>query len=163
MAGNKEKKHGRPGAKGVKLFAEGKYEEAINEFTQCLETMPDGENKKIALYNRGMSYHSLGQHDMALKDGESCQKIDPCWAKGYKCSGLALEALGKHKDAIDTLVNGQKMCSVLDKNSDAILNPLIERLNLVSGVVVARSSLTQVKLVIVCYEMTEGMQGVSQK
>lgn len=132
MAGNEEKKRGRPGAKGVELFKKGKYEEAINEFSKFLKTMPDGENKKVALYNRGMSYHSLGQHDMALKDGKSCLKIDPGWVKGYKCSGLALEGLGKYKDAIDTFLNGQKMCNSLDESTDAILNPLIERLNLVS-------------------------------
>ena len=133
MARNEKKKRGRPGAKGVELFKEGKYEEAINEFSMFLKTMPDDENKKVALYNRGMSYHYLGQHDMALKDGDICQKIDPYWAKGYKCSGLALEGLGKHKDAIDAFLNGQKMCSSLDENSDTILNPLIDKLNLVSS------------------------------
>ena len=146
IAGNEEeyeRKSLRPGTKGVELFKEGKYEEAINEFNKFLKTMPDDENKKVALYNRGMSYHTLGKHDMALKDGESCQKIDPCWIKGYKLSGLALEGLEKFKDAIDTFLNGQKMCSSLDESTDVIFNPLIERLNLVSSIPVVGSVLTQ--------------------
>ena len=134
---------GRPVAIGVELFKGGKYEEAINEFTKFLTTMPDDGNKKVAHYNRGMAYYNLGQHDMALKDGESCLKIDSFWAKGYKCLGLALEGLGKRKEAVDTFTNGKKMCSSRDENADAILNPLIERSNLVSSVALTCFLLTQ--------------------
>ena len=137
MAKNeKAKKVGKPGTKGVKLFKEGNYGEAINEFTKFLKTMPDDGNQKVALYNRGMSYYSIGKHEMSLKDGQSCLKIDPFWVKGYKCLGLALEGLGKRKEAVDTFLNGKKMCSSHDENTDAILNPLIERCNLVSSVAV---------------------------
>ena len=130
MAGNeKAKKGGRPGTKGVELFKAGKYEEAINEFTTFLKTTPNDGNKKVALYNRGMSYYNLGQHDSALKDGESCLNIDPFWVKGYKCLGLAFEGLGKHQEAVDTFLNGKKICSSRDENAAAILNPLIERCN----------------------------------
>jgi tetratricopeptide (TPR) repeat protein len=144
MAGiEKVKKSGKPGAEAVKLFKAGEYEKAINEFTTFLITIPDDENKKVAHYNRGMAHYNLGQYDMALEDGESCLKIDPFWIKGYKCKGLALEGLGKPDDAIDALLNGQKMCSSHGDNTDTILNPLIERLNLVSDVVVACSVLKQ--------------------
>ena len=143
MSGNEEKKRERPGAKGVELFKNGKYEEAIIEFTKFLKTRPEDENKKVALYNRGMSYYSQEQYEMALKDGEECLKIDPSWVKGYKCKGLALEGLGKHSDAINTFLTGQEICSSLDENTDTILNPLIERLNLVSSIVVAGNVLTQ--------------------
>ena len=155
-----ERKSGRPGAKGVELFKAGKYEEAINEFTNFLKTMPDDANKKVALYNRGMSYYSLGQHNMALEDGESCLKIDPSWVKGYKCKGLALEGLGKRRDALDTFLKGQKMCGSLDENTDTILNPLIERSNLVSGRVFSSGSLlTNCEIIysIICYEIMGGI------
>ena len=108
MAKNENaKKVGKPGNEGVKLFKGGNYEEAINEYTEFLKTMPDDGNKKVAHYNRGMAYYNLGQHDMALNEGESCLKIDPFWVKGYKCLGLALEGLGKHREAVDTFLNGQ--------------------------------------------------------
>ena len=42
---------------------------------------------------------------MALKDGESCLKIDPLRAKMYKCKGLALEGLERLRDAVDTSLN----------------------------------------------------------
>ncbi len=134
MAGSeKRERSGRPGAKGVELFKGGKYEEAINEFTKFLKTMPDDENKKVAHYNRGMSYYNLGQHDSALQDGEECLKIDPFWAKGYKCKGLALEEMGRPRDAVETFLDGQKVCIGHDQNTEAVLRELIKRLNRVTG------------------------------
>ncbi len=69
------------------MFKEGKYKEAITQFTTYLKNEQDDKNKKVAHYNREMSYYNLGQHDSALEDGEECLKIDPFWAKGYKCRG----------------------------------------------------------------------------
>ena len=123
----------RPGAKGVVLFKDGKYTEAISEFTKYLESEIDDTEKKVAHYNRGMAHHHLGKHSEALEDGEKCVKIDPFWAKGYKCKGVALEGMRKPRDAIDTLLNGQKMCFELDQNTSIILDPLINRLNKETG------------------------------
>ena len=129
----KQKKCERPGAKAVELFKKGRYEEAIKEFTKFLETVPDDENKKIALYNRGRAHNELGQHDSALEDGEKCLKIDPYWAKGYKCKGLALEGMGRPRDAIDLLLDAKKICSRHDPNTGAVLDELIKRLNKETG------------------------------
>ena len=125
---------GRTGAKlGVELFKVGKYKEAITEFTTYLKTERDYGNKKVAHYNRGMAHNKLGQHDSALEDGEECLKIDPFWAKGYKCKGLALEGMGRPRDAMETFVDGDKMCSRHDHNTEAVLHELIKRLNRVTG------------------------------
>ena len=115
------------------MFKEGKYKEAITQFTTYLKTEQDHKNKKVAHYNRGMSYYNLGQHDSALEDGEECLNLDPFWAKGYKCKGLALEGMGKPNDAIETFLDGQKMCSGHDQNAEAVLWELIKRLNRVTG------------------------------
>lgn len=133
MAGNEEKKRRGPGAKGVELFKEGKYEEATIEFSKFLQTMSEDEDKKVAHYNRGMAHNKLGQHDSALKDAEECLKIDPFWAKGYKCKGLALEGMGRLRDAEETLLDGKKLCSGHDQNTKSVLNELIKRLNRVTG------------------------------
>ena len=131
---NTEKRKGeRTGCNGVELFKEGKYKEAISQFTTYLNMMPDNENKKVAHYNRGMAYNKLGQHDNALEDGEECLKIDPYWAKGYKCKGLALEGMGRPRDAEGTFLDGKKMCVGIDQNAEAVLNEPIKRLNKVTG------------------------------
>ena len=124
----------RTGAKlGVELFKVGKYKEAITEFTAYLKTERDNRNKKVAHYNRGMAHNKLGQHDSALEDGEECLKIDPFWAKGYKCKGLALEGMGRLRDAEETFLDGKKMCSGHDQNTEAVLLELVKRLNRVTG------------------------------
>ena len=124
----------RTGAKlGVELFKEGKYKEAITKFTAYLKTEGDDGNKKVAHYNRGMAHNKLGQHDSALEDGEECIKIDPLWAKGYKCKGLALEGMGRLRDAEETFLDGEKMCGGHDQNTAAVLHELVKRLNRVTG------------------------------
>ena len=129
----KRKAESTAGAKGVALFKEGKYKEAITQFTTYLKTKQDDENKKVAHYNRGMAHYNLGQHESALEDGEECLKIDPFWAKGYKCKGLALEGLGMPRDATKTFLEGQKMCFGCDQNTEAVLRELIKRSNRVTG------------------------------
>ena len=119
--------------KGVELFKEGKYKEAITQFTMYLKTEEDDKNKKVAHYNRGMAYYNLGQYDNALEDGEECLKIDPYWAKGYKCKGLAMEGMGRPRDAVETFLDGKKICSGRDPNAKAVLHELIKRLNRVTG------------------------------
>lgn len=122
------------GAKlGVDFFKEGKYKEAITEFTTYLKTELDAGNRKVAHYNRGMAHYKLGHYDNALKDGEECLKIDPFWAKGYKCKGLALEGMGRLTDAMETFLDGDKMCSGHNQNTDAVLREFIKRLNRVTG------------------------------
>ena len=123
----------KTGAKGVELFKEGKYKEAITLFTTYLKTERDDENKKVAYYNRGMAYYNLGQHENALEDGEECLKINPFWAKGYKCKGLALEGMGRPRNAAETFLDGQKMCCKYDQNTESVLRELIKRINRVTG------------------------------
>ena len=123
MAGNE--KRGEPGAKGVKFYND---EEAIEEFTEFLKTMPgDDENMKVVYYNRGTVYNNLGQHDKALKDGEECMKIDPHWAKGYECKGWALAGMGRPKEAVKTFLDGMKMCENVASQETEELVKLIER------------------------------------
>ena len=80
-----------------------------------------------------MSYYNLGQYDSALKDGEECLKIDPLWAKGYKCKELVLEGMRRPRDAEETLLDGRKMCNGHDQNFKAVLDDIIKRLNKETG------------------------------
>ena len=121
------------GKLGVNFFKEGKYNEAIAEFTTYLKTELDAGNRKVAHYNRGMAHYKLGHYDNALQDGEECLKIDPFWEKGYKCKGLALEGMGRLTDAMETYFDGEKICSGYDQNTVAVLHEVIKRLNRVTG------------------------------
>ena len=89
MESSKVEARGEPekcGGKAVRLYKEGKYAEAISEFSLFLEEKrPKDADKKVAHYNRGMAYIKLGRFEEALKDGGKCIEMDPFWAKGYKC------------------------------------------------------------------------------
>ena len=59
---------------GDQLFADGKYEEAVSEYTQYIEYNPDDVK---SIYNRGRAYEELGQYDESLSDYEKALEIDP--------------------------------------------------------------------------------------
>ncbi len=54
-------------AKGNKLYQEGKYEDAVKEYTEGLTKKAD----YTLFYNRGASFFKLGQYDKALSDFEN--------------------------------------------------------------------------------------------
>ncbi len=53
--------------KGNKLYQEGKYEDAVKEYTEGLTKKAD----YTLFYNRGASFFKLGQYDKALSDFEN--------------------------------------------------------------------------------------------
>ena len=89
---------------------------------------PDKE-KKTAHYNRARSFYNIGNHQESLKDAEACIKIDPFWAKGYKCKGLALDGLKLKWEAIEVLLDGSKMAEGVDDDYKEI----VARLNKETG------------------------------
>ena len=88
------------------------------------------EKKKIAHYNRARAFFNIGNHEESLKDAEACIKIDPLWAKGYKCKGLALGELKMPREAFEVLLHGAKMA----EGVDADYWEIIARLNEETGI-----------------------------
>jgi len=156
---------GRPGSYGVKLFKDENYVEAILEFSKYLGTNPDERERKTAHYNRGMSHNMLEQHKEALEDGENCVRIDPFWAKGYKCKAVALEGLDRPGEALDILLNGRKLTIGVDKNTTKILDPLIKLLNKHKGVIKqdlsVRERMAKEKFCVVCNLFENDLKSVS--
>ena len=59
---------------GDQLFSQGKYEEAISQYTQYIEYNPDDIK---SIYNRGRAYEELGQYDKSMADYEKALEVDP--------------------------------------------------------------------------------------
>ena len=59
---------------GDQLFSQGKYEEAISQYTQYIEYNPDDIK---SIYNRGRAYEELGQLDKSMADYEKALEVDP--------------------------------------------------------------------------------------
>jgi cytochrome c-type biogenesis protein CcmH/NrfG len=51
----------------------------------------------------------LGHHEKALKDGTDSESLDATYVKGVFRKGLALHAMGRYRDAIETLAAAHKL------------------------------------------------------
>jgi tetratricopeptide (TPR) repeat protein len=60
--------------RGCNLDDEGKYDEAITEFSKAIELDP---NYELAYYDRGTVYHKIGQYELAIDDFSMALEVDP--------------------------------------------------------------------------------------
>lgn len=118
-------------AKGNDAFKAKNFTEAIAMYSKAIELEPTGAAAGALYSNRAASYSSLGQHEKALLDGESCISCRPDWLKGYYRKGIALEALGRVDEAVKAFQEAIKYeagnAEVLTKIST--LNEIIKKRN----------------------------------
>jgi hypothetical protein len=58
--------------KGQNYFRTGQYDKAVMQFSQAIKS---GDNRKVALYNRGVALFKLNKRDAALKDFKYAAKL----------------------------------------------------------------------------------------
>ena len=83
---------------GLVLFAEGKIEDAIDQYNEAIRITPDYTE---AYNNRGMAYSDLGQHQRAIEDYNEAIRITPDYAKAHNNRGVAYATLGQYQRAIE--------------------------------------------------------------
>lgn len=93
-------------AKGNAAFSSGKYEEAIDFFSQAIAV--DASNH-VLYSNRSAAFASLNQYDKALEDAEQVVKLNPDWPKGYSRLGAAYHGLRKWEEAMQAYEEGLKL------------------------------------------------------
>lgn len=119
-------------AKGNEAFTAGEYAQAILFYTMALDQaaeLPDATSvteilsngssssskleqlfpRHIVLSNRSACFLKLGHHEKALKDGSDAASLDPTYVKGTFRKGLALHAMGRYEEAIQSLASAQKV------------------------------------------------------
>ena len=82
---------------GNEAFAAGRYEEAMDAYTQALKLDP---NSAKLYSNRSGALAALGRYDSALADAERCVTLLPDWAKGHTRKAAALHGLQRYLPAI---------------------------------------------------------------
>jgi len=117
-------------AKGNEAFTAGEYAQAVLFYTMALDRaaeLPDATTveerlsgkstvpitqlfpRHIILSNRSACFLKLGHHEKALKDGTESELLDPTYVKGIFRKGLASHAMGRYREAIDSLATAHKL------------------------------------------------------
>jgi DnaJ family protein C protein 7 len=86
--------------KANNLFKEGKYDEAINEYTKLLEFDPENKNFiSIILTNRALCYKKQGKNMEAMKDADDAIQNNPNYSTAYIRRALIYEEFKMFDDA----------------------------------------------------------------
>lgn len=93
-------------AEGNKLFAEKKFQEAIEKFSQAIELDPTNH---VLYSNRSGAWASLRNYEKALEDASKTTEIKPDWAKGWGRKGTALHGTGDLVGASDAFDEALKL------------------------------------------------------
>ncbi|KAJ4352119.1 Hsp90 cochaperone [Didymosphaeria variabile] len=93
-------------AEGNKLFAEKKFEESIEKFSQAIELEPTNH---VLYSNRSGAYASLKDYTKALEDANKVVEIKPDWSKGWGRKGTALHGGGDLVNATDAFEQALKL------------------------------------------------------
>jgi len=89
--------------KGNKFYEEGKWTDAIGEYTESLRRDP--KNYKI-FSNRAACFTKLMDWGSALEDIDTCLKIDPTFVKAYIRKGKIQQYLKQYHKALETYDKG---------------------------------------------------------
>ena len=79
--------------KGLDLYNQGKYQEAIEYFYKALSIDP---NYKYAFYNIGVVFSELGKYQEAIEWYDKALRIDPNFSHALGDKRIALLSLGKY-------------------------------------------------------------------
>ena len=84
-------------SKGLEFGLDGKYQEAMEEFSQSVEGNPDNV---IAHTSLGVTFHRLGQDDRAIASYDTALKKDPKYAEAHYFRANILYGHGEVREAI---------------------------------------------------------------
>jgi len=90
---------------GNEAVKKGDHAAAFEAYSKGLEVEPD---HAILLSNRSLSGLKLGRLEEAAADGQRCTVLRPDFMKGFLRCGMALEQLGRKKEAFDMLCKSPK-------------------------------------------------------
>jgi len=85
---------------GNKAFIAGKYQVAIDYFSDGIELTPDNH---LLYSNRAACYLKLGEWEKALQDSNKCIELKEDFTKGHFRKGLSLIELGRLEEAFASI------------------------------------------------------------
>ena len=103
--------------KGVQLFKDEKYEEAIVFFNKAIEKDPGYEK---AWYNKGLIQKKLGRDDDALESFTKALEVFPDYSKAWFNKGIILQKLYRYVEAIECYEYALEIDPNFEKAEEAI-------------------------------------------
>lgn len=97
--------------RGMSLAEQGKYEDAITDYTRAIEIDP---GKADYYVNRGIAYLNMKQFDLAIADFDKAIELDPTLAIAYANRGCAYASKG----LLDLAISDFKKTIELSKNAE---------------------------------------------
>lgn len=88
-------------ASGNDLLKAKKYQEAVDLYTQAIETVPKGPNSHIYYSNRAAAYSFLKDYELALPDCKKSIELEPSYVKSYSRAGQAYFNLEEYENAVE--------------------------------------------------------------
>ena len=86
---------------GNDLLKAKKYNEALDLYSQAVETVSKGPNSHIYYSNRAAAYTYLKNYDSAISDCKKAIKLDPTYVKAYSRAGSAYFTTGDYENAVE--------------------------------------------------------------
>jgi DnaJ homolog subfamily C member 7 len=82
-------------------FKAGRYQAAVDKYSQALEMDPANRNTNAKLLqNRALCYNKLKRHAEAIQDCDQALKLDPSYLKAKKTKASALGQAGQWEDSV---------------------------------------------------------------
>ncbi|CAI5735738.1 unnamed protein product [Hyaloperonospora brassicae] len=102
---------------GMRCLEDGEFHLAIDKFTEAISL-----DRKRAIYygDRSLAYMEASMFKKAADDAYRCKRYNPYDVMGYLRHGLALRAMGKYKEAMETLRKGTEVDPKFVKIFDAL-------------------------------------------
>eukprot|EP01137_Pigoraptor_chileana_P003928 Opistho-2@44853 len=114
--------------RGNVSYYQRRYDDAARLYTASIRL--DSSNH-VVYSNRAAAFYQLGEFQRAVVDTDSCIELNSQFLKAYIRKGRALEALGRHQQAVDAFMSGLQ----IEPHDDALLACLrkLERTSLVTA------------------------------
>jgi tetratricopeptide (TPR) repeat protein len=107
---------------GNQAFQQGNFELSLEHFTKAIEVDP---SNAVYYCNRSLSYASLKNWDLSMKDASVAIKLDPKKPKGHFRYAKALIELNQFADARTALHTAIKECG--DKDFKSLEDSIFEK------------------------------------
>jgi len=98
---------------GNSCFKENKYNEAINNWTECINIDPNNKDIALLYCNKALAYSKMGKNELAVDDSSKAIELDPSFTKAYMRRADCNYALGGEKRFENCIDDNYKVLELL--------------------------------------------------